>query len=69
MSSPFACPALPKVGSNYRTYHEIDMQKLCDDLVNISFILSPASTAADLYDQYVHGCLLFVSQTCTIDLW
>ena len=57
----FACPALPKVGSisNCR-YHKIDMQKCCDDLANISFVLSPASTAADLYDQHVHGlgCLL-----------
>ena len=36
------------------------MQKFCDDLANISFVLSPASTAADLYDQYVHdlGCLI-----------
>ena len=55
----FACPAIPKVGSiSYCRYHKINMQKFCDDLANISFILSPASTAADLYDQYVHdlGC-------------
>ena len=36
------------------------MQKFGDDLANTSFVLSPASTAADLYDQYVHdlGCLV-----------
>ena len=57
----FACPVLPKVSSiSYHRYHKIDMQKFCDDLTNISFVLSPASTAADLYDQYVHdhGCLV-----------
>ena len=57
----FACPVLPKVGSiSYRRYRKIDMQKFHDDLGNIFFILSPASTAAGLYDQYVHNldCLL-----------
>ena len=36
------------------------MQKFCDDLANTSFILFPASTAADLYVQYLHdlGCLI-----------
>ena len=36
------------------------MQKFYDDLANISFVLSPASTTTDLYDQYVHdlGCLI-----------
>ena len=56
----FACPALPKVDSiSYCRYHKIDMQKFCDDLAINSFVLSTASTAADLYDQYVHnlGCL------------
>ena len=56
----FACPASPKVGSiSYHRYHKI-RQKFRDDLANISIVLSPASTAADLYDQYVHnlGCLL-----------
>ena len=45
---------------SYCSYHKIDMQKFCDDLGNISFVLSPASTAADLNDQYVPdlGCLL-----------
>ena len=44
----------------YRRYHKIKMQKFHDDLANISFILSTASTVADLYDQYVHdlGCLI-----------
>ena len=57
----FACPVLPKVsGISYHRYHKIDMQKFCDDLANTSFILSSASTAADLYDQYVHdlGCFI-----------
>ena len=57
----FACPLLPKVsGISYRRYHKIDMQKFCDDLANTFVVFSPASTAADLYDQYVHdlGCLV-----------
>ena len=57
----FACPLLPEVsGISYRRYHKIDMQKFCDDLVTISFVLSPASTAAAIYNQYVHdlGCLI-----------
>ena len=57
----FACPVLPKVsGISYRRYHKTDMQKFRDDFANTSFFLSPASTAADLYDQYVHdlGCLI-----------
>ena len=63
----FACPALPRVGIiSYRRYHKIDMQKFCDDLANISFVSSPVSTAADLYDQYVHdrGCfnVRYISQ-------
>ena len=55
----FACPALPKIGSiYYRRCNKLDMLKFCDDLADISFILSP-DTSADLYDQYVHdiGCL------------
>ena len=57
----FACPAIPKVDSiSYRRYHKINMQRYHDDLANISFVLSPASTVADLYDQFIHdlGCLL-----------
>ena len=52
----FACPVLPKVsGISYHRYHKIDMQKdYRDNLANTSFVLSPASTATDLYDQYVH---------------
>ena len=47
----FACPVLPKVsGISYHRYHKIDMQMHG----HISFVLSPARTAADLYDQYVH---------------
>ena len=51
---------LPKVsGISYRRYQKIDMQKFCDNLANIS-VLSPASIAADLYDQYIYdlGCLI-----------
>ena len=57
----FACPVLPKVSNiSYHRYHKINMQIFRDDLTNTSFVLSPASTAADLYDQYVHdfGCLI-----------
>ena len=48
------------VSISYQRYHKIDMRKFCDDLANISFVLSPTSTATDLYDQYVHdlGCLI-----------
>ena len=52
---------LPKFcGISYHIYHKINMRKFYDDLANISFVLSPASTATDLYDQYVHDlrCLL-----------
>ena len=57
----FACPVIPKLGSiSCHRYHKINMQRFCDDLANISFMLSPASAAVDLYDQYIHGlgCLL-----------
>ena len=30
------------------------MQKFGDDLASISFVMFPASTIADIYDQYVH---------------
>ena len=50
----FACPAIPKVDSiSYRRYHKINMQSFCEDLANTSFVTSPASTAADLYYQYI----------------
>ena len=50
----FACSALPKVDRiSYRRYHKINMQSFCEDLANTSFVTSPASTAADLYDQYI----------------
>ena len=50
----FACAAMPKVDSiSYRRYHKINMQSFCKDLTNSSFVTSPASTAADLYDQYI----------------
>ena len=50
----FACPGIPKVDSiSYRRYHKINMQSFCEDLTNTSFVISPASTAADLYDQYI----------------
>ena len=54
----FTCPVIPKVGSI--SCHKINMQRFCDDLANISIMLSPASAAVDLYDQYIHGlgCLL-----------
>ena len=57
----FACSVLPKVSPiSYRRYQKIDKQKFRDDLANISFVLSSASTACGLYDQYVHdlGCLI-----------
>ena len=48
-----SCPAIPKVDSiSYHRYHKINMQSFCDDLANTSFNTS-ASTAADLYDQYI----------------
>ena len=51
----FACSVLLKVSSiSYCRYHKIDMQKCSDGLANTSFVLSPASNATDLYDQYVH---------------
>ena len=48
------------VSISYHRYHKIHMRKFCDDLANTSFVLSPTSTATDLYDQYVHdlGCLI-----------
>ena len=41
----FACPAIPKVDSISLSF--------CEDLANTSFVISPASMAADLYDQYI----------------
>ena len=50
----FACPAIPKVDCiSYSRYHKINMQSFYEDLANTSFVTSPASTAADLYDQYI----------------
>ena len=50
----FACPAVPKVDSiSYRRYHKINMKSFCEDLANTSFVTSPATVAADLYDQYI----------------
>ena len=52
------------------------MQSFCEDLVNTSFVTFPASTAADLYDQYIsdlggvldrHAPLICDRQACTID--
>ena len=49
-----ACPAISKVDSiSYCRYHKINMQSFCEVLANTSFVTSPASTAADLYDQYI----------------
>ena len=48
------CLAIPKVNSiSYRRDHKVNMQSFCEDLVNTFFVTSPASTAADLYDQYI----------------
>ena len=50
----FACPAIPKVDSiSYCRYHKINMQSFCEDLADSSFVTSPASMAADLYDQNI----------------
>ena len=50
----FAFPAVPKVDSiSYRRYHKINMKSFCEDLANTSFVTSPATEAADLYDQYI----------------
>ena len=50
----FACLAISKVDSvSYRRYHKINMLNFCEDLANTSFVTSPASMAADLYDQYI----------------
>ena len=35
---------------SYYRYHKINMQSFCEDLANTSFVTSPTSTAADLYD-------------------
>ena len=59
----FACPAIPKVNSiSYSRYHKINMQSFCEDLASTSFVMSPTSIAADLYDQYISdlGCVLAV---------
>ena len=49
----FAYLAIPKVDSiSHCRYHKINMQSFCEDLANTSFVTS-ASTAADLYDQYI----------------
>ena len=54
MLHDFECLAIPKVNSiTYRRDHKINMQSFCEDLANTSFVRSPASTAADLYDQYI----------------
>ena len=45
----FACPAIPKVDS----ISTIKSMCFCEDLANNSFVTSPASTAVDLYDQYI----------------
>ena len=48
------CLAILKVNSiSYRRDHKINMQSFCENLANTSFVMSPASTAADLYDQYI----------------
>ena len=50
----FECLAILKVNSiSYHRDHKINMQSFCEDLANTSFVTSPASTAADLYDQYI----------------
>ena len=46
--------AIPKVDSiSYRMYHKINIQSFCKDFANTSFVTSPSSMAADLYDQYI----------------
>ena len=37
---------------SYRRYHKIDINQFRKDLRNIPFVLSPAGTATELYDQY-----------------
>ena len=37
---------------SYRRYHRIDINQFRKDLRNIPFVLSPAGTATELYDQY-----------------
>ena len=37
---------------SYRRYHRIDINQFRNDLRNIPFVLSPAGTATELYDQY-----------------
>ena len=50
----FAYPAIPKVDSiSYHRYHKVNMQSFCEDLADTAFVTSPASTVADLYDQYI----------------
>ena len=40
---------------SYHRYHRIDIDQFRNDLSNISFVLSPGGTAAELYDQYLVG--------------
>ena len=50
----FACPVVPKVDKIfYRRYHKINMQSFYKNLENTSFVTSPASMVADLYDQFI----------------
>ena len=38
----------------YRIYHKINMDTLCNDLSNCSFVACPGDTAKILYDQYTN---------------
>ena len=38
----------------YRRYHKINMDTLCNDLSNCSFVACPGDTAKKLYDQYTN---------------
>ena len=50
----FSCHAMSKVNSIfYCRYHKIKIQRYCEYLTDTSFVLSPVSMAADLYDQYI----------------
>ena len=49
----FACPVIPKIDSiSYRRYHKITCRAFAW-ILHTSFVSSPASTAADLYNQYI----------------
>ena len=51
---------------SYRRYHRIDIDQFHNDLSNISFVLSPGGTAAELYDQYMVGVTQVLDQHAPI---